>query len=147
MSKSEEELYEEAVQIASSRSVETAENSVVLFSISYLPTEENKQKAYAFLKDNPEKTIIDNTPCGQALMTLSLHAKLPLEKVCEIWKICSKRFIEQAKGEVIAFVEGADSRSVFYSIELPELLRNKHLTTINGVDKFEFYDSFVKANK
>ncbi|MFV0626525.1 MAG: hypothetical protein ACK5N8_04165 [Alphaproteobacteria bacterium] len=143
-SENKENLYWEAMKISSSLSVTTKENSIVLFSVSYLPTKENKEQAHAFLKKNPDKIIIDNTPCGKALMAMNLDKFLSLEEVCEIWKVSSKRLIEQAKGGVVAFVKGADPRSVFYSMELPELLKNENITTINGIDKFEFYETFTK---
>lgn len=147
MSENNKKLSQEAMKIASSMSVETKENSVVLFSVSYLPTRENKENAYEYMKHNKGKVMIDDTPCGKALMAMNLDSFLTLEEVCEIWKVSSKRFIEQARGGVMAFVKDADPRSVFYSMELPELLKNEKVTTINGVDKFEFYDGFLKERK
>ena len=47
-----------------------------------------------------------------------------------------------AAGEVTAFVDNADPRSVFRRMELPNILENPRLTTINGIDKLEFAGKF-----
>ena len=48
----------------------------------------------------------------------------------------------EAKGEVTAFVNNADPRSVFCKMELPNILTNPNLTKINGMDKHEFARQF-----
>ena len=56
-----------------------------------------------------------------------------------LWDIASKRFIAETKGEIITLIgEGARTDRTFYQTELPELLKNKNITKINGMDKAEF---------
>ena len=64
------------------------------------------------------------------------------EQIAAVWKIASARMIAEARGDVKAFVKNADPRSVFRSTELPEILRNEEIKTINGVDKFSFAESY-----
>ena len=66
----------------------------------------------------------------------------PVYKNAEIWRLASRRFIDCASGNVTAFVDNADPRSVFRSEELPAILRNPKILTINGVDKFAFASRF-----
>ncbi|MDR1694160.1 MAG: hypothetical protein LBR70_03085 [Lactobacillaceae bacterium] len=137
--------YEEALSIASSYDVNTEENSIVLYSISFLPTKQNKYDALEFIKNNHGKMLVDDTKCGMKLIELGLDdgtSGLSEEEVREIWGIASERFIKQARGSVTAFVKGSDKRSIFRSKELPELLKNPLVNKINGMDKFEFAENF-----
>ena len=60
------------------------------------------------------------------------------DEIAYLWKVASKRLLENASGNITAFVKDADERSVFRSMELPTILANDKIKTINGVDKFEF---------
>ena len=55
------------------------------------------------------------------------------------WDIISKNFVKTTKGgEIVALVgNNASTGRVFYQTELPELLKNKNITKINGMDKAE----------
>lgn len=60
----------------------------------------------------------------------------------QAWAEASKLYANQATGDVIAFVNGANvgttdsyTGAVFAQIELPRLLRNQSVTTINGIDR------------
>ena len=66
------------------------------------------------------------------------------QKIAEVWRLASHRFIEAASGNVTAFVDNADPRSVFLSEELPTILQNSKILTINGIDKFQFASQFDK---
>ena len=67
-----------------------------------------------------------------------MQFSLPSEQIA-VWKAASKRFIEAASGNVCAFVEKADRRSVFPFTELPTILQNERIRTVNGGrDKYEF---------
>ena len=56
-----------------------------------------------------------------------------------LWDIASKRFVAETKGEVITYIgKNANPDRTFYQTELPELLKNKNITKINGMDKAEF---------
>ena len=138
-----QKLYEQAMQAAAADDVSTPPDSLVLYSISYLPTTENKDKAFAYLQKNPEAMMIDQTPCGKKLIALGmLEDVLPKEQIVGVWKLASKRLIAAASGNVTAFVNKADKRSVFRQQELPGLLENDNVKTINGIDKFAFAQQF-----
>jgi hypothetical protein len=53
-------------------------------------------------------------------------------------RVASWRFAKSAHGDVKTFVCGARSDSVFRKTELPTLIRNKKVTSINGVDRKHF---------
>lgn len=135
-------LYKQALLIARTADVSTPRDSVVLYSVSFLPTKENKDKAFTYVREVPDAMMIDQTPCGKQLVELGFDAGDLTEedkmKAAEIWKVASKRFIESASGNVTAFVKGADPRSVFRSMELPEILRNPNISSINGMPKGDF---------
>ncbi len=134
----------EAYKIAQNESVETPVDSVVLYSISYLPTRENKDKALAYLKKHPECRTLDDTPCGKKLIALGLEtgSGCPDSEILKVWAIASARFIAFASGNVLAFVENADPRSTFVSVELPHILQNDKIKMINGIAKEVFAKQF-----
>ena len=136
------DVYTKAVNIAKTGNVDSLPDTIVLYSISFLPTAENKEKAFRYIKDNPSAMTIEKTICGRNLLELGFDFDiLPDEDkaiAAEIWAVASKRFIQAASGNITAFVKDADKRSVFRSTELPEILKNKAIKTINGIDKFEF---------
>lgn len=133
------ELYNQAMKIAESADVSTPRNSVVLYSVSFLPTKENKDKAFAHIAANQGAMMIEQTECGRLLVELGFDVGDLSEedklKVAEVWKVASKRFICAASGNVTAFVDNADARSVFRSMELPEIIKNVRIDTINRIDK------------
>ena len=140
------ELFHKAFRVAQDYDVSTPANSIVLYSISYLPTKENRDKAFSYVKAHPDRMMIEHTPCGAALVKLGLDSadkcKLSAEQIAAVWKVASRRFIEAASGNVSAFVDGADPRSVFRSMELPTILQNEHIRTINNMDKYVFAKIF-----
>ena len=138
-----QKLYEQAMRAATEEDVSTPPDSLVLYSISYQPTEENKNKAFAYLQKNPQAMMIDQTPCGRKLIALGmLEDSLPKEQITEVWRVASRRLIASAEGNITAFVDNADKRSVFRREELPGLLKNPKVKTINGMDKFVFAARF-----
>ena len=136
------ELLQKAMEIALTYDVQTAKDSVVVFSVSFQPSKENKIKAKEYVAQNSSYTILDYTPCGEALLKLNLEDYAQddddMEKIAEVWRVASKRFMESASGNITAFVEGADERSVFRMAEFPEIIRNPDILTINGIDKEVF---------
>lgn len=135
---------EQAWQIAQTEDVSSAKNSVVLYSISYLDTDKNKQDALQYVASHEGSVLLDQTPCGRKLIALGLENdyKIPNEEIMEIWKIASARFISSATGNVTAFVDNADKRSTFVATELPNILKNQKIDKINGVDKQIFAKKF-----
>ena len=51
-------------------------------------------------------------------------SNLSNDDIALIWATASKRMIEKARGEVTAFVSGADPRSVFCRVELTNIIEN-----------------------
>jgi len=135
---------EQAWQIAANEDVSTPENSVVLYSISYQPTDKNKRDALRFLAENKGHYTLDDTVCGKKLINLGLETgnDNPDPELLKIWALASRRFIAAASGNITAFVENADKRSTFVAVELPLILQNNKITLINGIDKHIFAESF-----
>ncbi|MGN0912162.1 MAG: hypothetical protein ACI4OE_02540 [Alphaproteobacteria bacterium] len=134
----------QAYGIAQNADVSTPKDSVVLYSISYLPTRENKDLAMAYLQSHPECRTLDNTPCGKELIALGLEtgSGCPDTEILKVWALASARFIAAASGNVTAFVKNADPRSTFVSVELPHILQNDKIQLINGQDKHLFAKQF-----
>lgn len=134
------------LQIARSYDVSSKENSLVVYSISFQPTQINREKAFNYIKSNPDKIMIEHTECGAKLVEMGFESikTLNQEDIMTIWGEASRRFIAAASGNVTAFVEGADPRSVFRTVELPNILQNKNIKTVNNIDKYEFAKQFAK---
>jgi len=130
----------QAMDIALNEDVSTPPDGAVLYSVSYLKTTKNRDDAYAFVQKNKACKTLDHTPCGKLLCDLGAQGTNDMltQAVKEVWKQASQRFIASASGNVTAFVDGADRRSTFCSVEVPAILKNDKIKTINGIDKFEF---------
>ena len=140
-------LYEQALCVAETFDVNLPKNSAVLYSISYLPTTKNRDDAFDYVKKNKKAHMIEDTECGKKLVELGIgyqETGLSQEQVMHIWGVASRRFITSICGDVVAFVDGADERSVFRVIELPLLLKNDNVNVINGIDKYTFANKFIK---
>lgn len=138
-------LLEKALEIAQNANVNTLPDMAVVYSVSYMPTDANKQKAKAFIIAHPKAKMLDDTPCGKALINLGLDGKVnEVEKdITKIWRVASSRYIKEASGNINAFVENADERSTFCTTELAEILANPQITHINGIDKATFAQTFT----
>lgn len=137
-------LLTKAYEIAKNADVTTVPNGAVVYSVSYMPSDENKIKAKEFLKENPTAKMLDDTPCGKALIDLGLNGKVNEvgEDITKIWRIASARYIANASGNIHAFIDGADKRSTFCTTELREILNNPLITHINGIEKAVFAKNF-----
>ena len=137
------DLLQQAYEIAKSADVQTEPDSVVLYSVSYQKSKINKEKALAYLKEHPQCKTLDDTPCGKLLIALGLETnfKAPQDELMKIWAIASERFILSASGNVTAFADNADPRSTFVATELPNILKNEKILTVNHQNKFVFSDS------
>ena len=140
-----ENIVAKAKQIAETYDVSTLPDCAMVYSVSFMPTNENKNKAKAFIKEHPTAKMLDDTPCGKALIALGLDGKVNEvgEEITEIWRIASSRYIKEASGNIHAFVEGADERSTFCTTELSEIMENPKITHINGVEKSLFSKTFT----
>jgi RHS repeat-associated protein len=80
---------------------------------------------------------IDVLDGGKALNDENLYSKFnPLYAEADIyWSQASEKYAKGASGDIIAHVNGAKSDRVFATIELPILLDNEKVTTINGVPR------------
>ena len=109
-----------------------------------MPTDINKKDALDFIKSHPLAKMLDDTPCGQALINLGLDGKVNEvgEEITKIWRIASLRYIKSASGNIQAFVNGADERSTFCITELAEIMKNPQITYINGLEKSLFMETF-----
>lgn len=138
-------LLKQALEIAKTADVSTAPDMAVVYSVSYMPSDDNKIKAKEFVKKNIKAKMLDDTPCGQALIALGLDGKVNEvgEDITKIWRIASSRYIKAASGNINAFVEGADKRSTFCTTELDEILQNPNITRINGIEKSRFAATFA----
>ncbi len=139
-----ENLLEKARTIAQKADVATVPGGAVVYSVSYMPTSENKEKAYVFVRSHAGAQMLDDTPCGRELAALGLDGRVDEvgEEITKIWRIASLRYIAAASGNINAFVDGADERSTFCTTELAEILQNPKITGINGQDKFAFARDF-----
>ncbi len=138
-------LFSDALKIAKHYDVSTPENGLVVYSVSYQPTKENRDKAFKYVADNPGSMMMEHTPCGAKLVEIGMASSdtgLSEEELTLVWKEASKRMIDEASGNVTAFVDKADQRSVFCSLELPAILNNPNIKTINREDKIKFAKRF-----
>ena len=138
-------LVNKALEIAKTYDVSTKPNCAVVYSVSFMPTDENKQQALKFLAQHPDAKMLDGTPCGKALIDLGLDGKVNEvgEEITKIWRIASARYIKAASGNIHAFIEGADERSTFCTTELDEIMQNSHIAQINGIEKSLFKKTFI----
>ena len=137
---------DEALIIAKTYDVSTPKDGAVVYSVSFMPTDDNKKDAERFVKEHPTAKMLDDTPCGKALIALGLDGKVNEvgEAITKIWHIASERYIKSASGNIHAFVDGADERSTFCTTELAEIIKNTKITHVNGIEKTIFATSFVQ---
>ena len=143
------QFFCEAMKVAETYDVSTPEDSLVLYSVSFLRTKENRELAFQYVKEHSGFVTIENTLCGSKLVEMFLSDKgnLTDEEIASIWAAASERMIKNAKGKVTAFVKGADPRSVFCRVELVNILENQLIMTINGEDKHLFASKYIKYEK
>ena len=141
-------LLHKAYEIAEKEDVSTLPDRAVVYSVSYMPDSENKKRAEDFEKSTPDARMLDDTPCGRALIALGLDGRVDEvgEEITKIWKLASSRYIGAASGNINAFVDGADERSTFCSTELHEIINNPKITSINGIAKTVFAQNFQPAH-
>ncbi len=144
---SEKNLFLEGLKVAKTFDVSTPENALVTYSITGQPTKANRDKAFAYVAANPGAMMIEHTPCGAKLIEMGLQSSdsgISAENVMLIWKEASRRLIESASGNVTAFVDDARPESVFRTMELPQILANPEIKTINGEPKEQFAARIIK---
>lgn len=135
-------VKQQAVFIARTYDIITQPDTLVLFSTSFQNDETNKQLAFDYVKNHASSVTIEDTPCGKALKELNLFSPssgLSKEEAYQIWGIASVRMVLKAKGNITAFIKNAHPLSTFCQYELPTILLNGDITTINGKDKFSLF--------
>ena len=109
-------LFLEGLKVAKTYDVCTPKDSLVVYSVSFLPNKKNRDDAFAYVNANRGKMMIEHTPCGAKLVEMGFASSdtgLNDDDVALIWKEASKRLIDEAAGNITAFVDNADPRSVF----------------------------------
>lgn len=132
-------VKQQALDIARNYDVSTPPDSLVLFSVSFQNNDNNKKLALDYVKQHPLTVTIEDTPCGKALEELDLFSPqsgLSKEEAYQIWGIASTRMVIKASGNVTAFIRNAHPLSTFCQYELPTILLNSKIKTVNGKDKF-----------
>lgn len=138
-------IFEECMNVAKTYDVATPKDGLVLYSITGQPDKHNRDDAFAYVAAHKGAMMIEHTPCGSKLVEMGLSSSKPPfseGKAVLVWHEASRRMIEQASGNVTAFVANAVPESVFRTIELPLILQNAKIKTVNGVDKKEFAANF-----
>lgn len=90
---------------------------------------------------NPEHYSIHQTAAGLELDQHQLYEKsisgLSADQADAIWCLASERFAENVQGEVQTHVIDARGDRTFRETELPILLDNEQVTSINGISREE----------
>ena len=101
-----------------------------------------KREAADFCRKNPGYRHVCMTPALAAFNEMNLFKKIPLISVRDIYDlgdIISERFAEEASGNVTIFIGGkCKPHGTFLRIELPALLANTKVTSINNRPKSDF---------
>ncbi len=85
-----------------------------------------------------DKMTLEMTPGGKFLDDLKLFEQgspLKPEQATKVWARLSRRYAEQAAGDVFCFVAGARPTGVFTTVELPELRKNHKVGNIYHVSR------------
>jgi RHS repeat-associated protein len=118
-------LYEQTLAKVDSLNFTTPKDSALFYSGP-------GNRAFAMqLADDTGRFTIDSTPGGQYLNSLKLYDTLPQAQADAIWTKASQAYVNGASGEVNAYINGASLNRVYFSTELPALMRNANVTTIN----------------
>lgn len=89
----------------------------------------NRAKATAFANESGKYTL-EMTKGGKYLDSLNLYNKFPKNQADEVWRKMSRRYAQNASGNVYGFVNGADKTGIFEMIEYPTLQQNPNITNI-----------------
>ena len=85
-----------------------------------------------------DKMTLEMTPGGKFLDDLKLFEQgspLKPEQATKVWSRLSRRYADQAAGDVFCFVIGARPTGVFTTVELPELRKNRKVGNIYHVSR------------
>lgn len=126
-------IQQQALDLANNAPAPDATHHYVFFS-----NQRNRKAAVDFCNKNPGYITVLHTEMHKALERLDLFGKdstFSIEQAVDILAIVSARFAKHAAGNIIAFTDKVSDRSTFFTVELPILLNNENVTTINGAPK------------
>ena len=63
-------LFLEGLKVAKTYDVCTPKDSLVVYSVSFLPNKKNRDDAFAYVNANRGKMMIEHTPCGAKLVEM-----------------------------------------------------------------------------
>lgn len=95
----------------------------------------NRKLAEQFAQSD-DKTTLEMTTGGKYLDDLKLFEKgspLTPDMAVRVWSRLSRRYAQQAAGDVFCFVAGARPTGVFTTVELPELKRSRKIGVMYSV--------------
>ena len=142
--------------------VTTDEHKSVFFSGRY--ADEFKQKLFTYTKMTAAFgfTTLEQTLGGRWLNNQQLHKELVSpdgyligkpswkalseSEVNSIWDFASKKYAEQAQGEVVVVCLDAKPTSTFQREELPALLKNENVTLLNGISRQELFAKYPASH-
>jgi len=128
--RSVKEIFESACAIAATAKL--TDNNLVMFS----STDTNRKHAENHVYEHPDCDVIHTTPAGWFLERLELFNEdvcgLDYELAMIPWYIATIRFIsENSSSATTAFIDKAKDVSTFRMIEIPALMANTKIQTIN----------------
>lgn len=123
--------------------VRSPADGAVFYSDDYQSAQSNNRvraENYARQRsaDGHATTTLEQTPGGRWLDDEKLFEPgSPIDDpdANVLWSRCSKKYAQQASGDARCFVTGSSPRSVFRKVELPALLANPNITSLNGVPR------------
>ena len=131
-------IREQAIDVALHGDVSSDHDRAVFFS----GKKEHMRSAMRFCQEHKDENLITmlHTDAYKQLKSVPLFGKkspFTQEEAIDISAAASARFAQEASGNVTAFLGELNnrSRSTFFTIELPALLLNDDVETINGFDK------------
>ncbi len=105
----------------------------------------NRDRADVLIKEGDGRYArIETTPGGRWLNDEQLYKKLPQEQADAVWSEASKKYANEASGDAKTCVVGARPSSVFRRDELPVLVDNEKVTSVNGIPREELKQLHAK---
>ena len=131
-------IREQAIETALHGDVSSDHDRAVFFS----GKKQHMRSAMRFCHEHKSENLVTmlHTDAYKQLKSIPLFGKkspFTQEEAIDISAAASARFALEASGNVTAFLGELNnrSRSTFFTIELPALLLNDNVETINGFDK------------
>lgn len=101
----------------------------------------NRTRAEAYARKHDLKIITD-TEGGRYLQNPDRYHLYGPGKARPLWATGSGKFVSTIKGDVVAFVAGAEIRGVFREREVSLLVHNEGVTKVNRVSRQKLQDKY-----